>query len=163
MSIKNAVKAYDYLRAHIDQSISHLVRNIERNEQYGNTVKRLQESAIDMKSALLVVEDRAMTLEAIDEMEAVKKNLQGRYEQGKISEQEMHRQLAYSVFEVAAAEIERGGFHAHAIGTNGQVKVREESRRIDLGRKGHYSYILNVPLSKWRDVTNIKIVPVKGV
>lgn len=163
MSIKNAVKAYDYLRSHIDQSINHLVRNIERNEQYAGTVKRLQESAIDMKSALLVVEDRATTLQSIDEMEAVKKNLQGRYEQGKISEQEMYRQLAYSVFEVASAEIERGGFHAHAIGTNGQAKVKEESRRIDLGRKGQYSYILNVPLSKWRDVTNIKIVPVKGV
>lgn len=163
MSIKNAVKAYDYLRSHIDQSVSQLVRSIERNGKYSSAAKTLQESAIDLKSALLSVENRTMTLEMIEQIETSKKATQARYMQGKISEQEMYRQLAHAVFEVAAAEIERGGFHAHAIGTDGKSKIKEGTRRIELGRKGGYSYILSVPISSWRDVTNIKIVPVKGV
>lgn len=163
MSIKNAVKAYDYLRGHIDNSVSQLVRIMERNGGYADSVKALHESAIDLKSALLVVENRTITLETIDQMEAAKKRTQERYLQGKLTEEEMYRELAYATFEVAVAEIDRGGFHAHAIGTNGKNKVKEESRRVDLGRSGSFSYIISVPISRWRDVTNIKIVPVKGV
>lgn len=163
MSIKNAVKAYDYLRGHIDASVNQMVRLMERNDSHQSLIVRLQESAIDLKSSLQVVEDRTMTLEAINSLETVRKQTQKRFLEGKISEEQMHRELAHSVFEVAAAEIEKGGFHAHAIGTNGKVKVIKESRRVELARKGKYSYLFSAPINRWRDVTNIKIVPVKGV
>lgn len=160
MSIRQSQAAYLAVRRQGDTYGDQFRRTLDRHEAYTKNAKRLREEVIDLRTAVAFAEDKDAMIEWVNTVEKerrrnvvleteAKKNVTGSYET-----------LRSLVYELAVAEIEKGGFYAHIVGTDGTVQ-KDEARRIKLEKKGSYTIPFASPMASFNDATNIKIYSLK--
>lgn len=160
MSIRQSQAAYNAVRRQSDTFGDQFRRVLDRQDSYVKNAKRLREEVIDLRSAVAFAEDKEAMIEWVSKVE--KERRRNVEVEGKAKEDalEAYSTLRSLVYELAVAEIEKGGFYTHVIGTDGTVK-KDEERRIALGKKGSYTVPFMTPMVSFNDSTNIKIYSLK--
>lgn len=162
MSIRQNQGAYNTVRRQADQSGDQFLRTLGRSEAYKKDVKRLREEQIDIRNAIAFAEDRTAMIEWAQEVDTARRasiRSESRSTEDAVNAYEKIRGLVY---ELAVAEIERGGFYTHVTGADGQTKKGAAERRLELRKKGRYTVPFASPMSSFNDTTNIKILSLKG-
>lgn len=162
MSIRQNQRAYETVRRQADESGDQFRRTVDRSESYTKNGKRLREEQIDVRSAIAFAEDREAMIKWAEEVERVRRGVASNEKRAKEEVESGYTKLRNLVYELAVAEIERGGFYAHVVGIDGKIKKDDKARRIELRKKGRYTVPFASPMSSFNDSTNIKILSIKG-
>ena len=160
MSIRQSQGAYLAVRRQADQFGDQFRRMLDRYESYTKNAKRLREEVIDLRAAVAFAEDKTAMTEWVATVEKERRRNVELEQTSKASVEDGYRTLRALVYELAVAEIERGGFYAHVIGTDGTVK-KDEARRVALEKRGSYTSPFASPMASFNDSTNIKIYSLK--
>ncbi|MBA4293748.1 hypothetical protein C0431_12370 [bacterium] len=161
MSIRTNQAAYLAVRRQSDTFGDQFRRSMDRHDAYKKNAKRLLEEVIDLRSAIAFAENRDAMIEWVSTVEKERRRNVTLENETRSHMQSSYGTLRSLVYELAVAEIEKGGFYAHVVGTDGTV-LKDEDRRVYLEKKGSYTIPFASPLKSFNDSTNIKIYSDKG-
>lgn len=160
MSIRQSQAAYNAVRRQSDTFGDQFRRVLDRQDSYVKNAKRLREEVIDLRSAVAFAEDKDAMIEWVSKVDQERRRNVRVEAAAKKDAVEAYETLRSLVYELAVAEIEKGGFYTHVVGTDGSVK-KDDSRRIALEKKGSYTVPFATPMAAFNDSTNIKIYSLK--
>lgn len=161
MSIRQSQAAYLAVRRQSDMYGDQFRRTLDRQGAYTKNAKRLREEVIDLRAAVAFAEDKEAIIEWVNTVEKERRRNVVLESEAKENVSSSYDELRSLVYELAVAEIEKGGFYAHVVGVDGTVQ-KDSARRVSLEKKGSYTVPFTSPMSSFNDSTNIKIYSLKG-